>query len=262
MAGVAPASVLVLAGQREGERDALRAAAGADWKALIAVGGVPMLARVADALAAAFPAVPVTVSGLPAQVLAQVALPAPARALAGGSGPAESVARAFETGGLALPALVTTADHALLTPAMLAHFAAASAAAGADMTVGLAEQSVIEAAWPGTRRTYLRLGGRGYSGCNLFWVASPRALAAIRFWRQVEADRKRPWRIARRFGPGALAWLALTRPGPERAFAFLSRRIGARVAPVILPFAEAAIDVDKPEDLALAEAALARRQAG
>jgi CTP:molybdopterin cytidylyltransferase MocA len=41
----------------------------------------------------------------------------------------------------------------------------------------------------------------------------------------------------------------------------LSRRSGARLAVVALPFAEAAIDVDKPADLALAEAALARREA-
>jgi hypothetical protein len=31
----------------------------------------------------------------------------------------------------------------------------------------------------------------------------------------------------------------------------LSKRLGARVSPIILPFAEAAIDVDKPGDLRL-----------
>ena len=36
------------------------------------------------------------------------------------------------------------------------------------------------------------------------------------------------------------------------------RVIGARVAAVRLPFAEAAIDVDKPADLALVEAILSR----
>ena len=38
--------------------------------------------------------------------------------------------------------------------------------------------------------------------------------------------------------------------------------IGARVAAVRLPFAEAAIDVDKPADLELVEAILGRRAGG
>jgi hypothetical protein len=41
----------------------------------------------------------------------------------------------------------------------------------------------------------------------------------------------------------------------------LSRRLGAEVRPVILPFAEAAIDVDKPGDLALVRGILAGRAA-
>ena len=44
-------------------------------------------------------------------------------------------------------------------------------------------------------------------------------------------------------------------------FALLSRRLGATVAPVILPFAEAAIDVDSAGDLALVRGILAARAA-
>ena len=39
----------------------------------------------------------------------------------------------------------------------------------------------------------------------------------------------------------------------ERAFAIASRRIGIVARPILLPFAEAAIDVDKPADKELAE---------
>jgi hypothetical protein len=47
---------------------------------------------------------------------------------------------------------------------------------------------------------------------------------------------------------------------PARAFGYMSKRLGLKVAPVFLPFAEAAIDVDKPSDHALAERILKKRQ--
>lgn len=253
--------MLILAGRRAGERDALLVSAGVDSKAFIPVAGKPMLRRVVEALAGSRWHAPIRVSGLDEAALAVLALPqgldlAPTLAEPG-AGPAGSVLAAIERGGLALPVLVVTCDHALLRPEIVDHFASEALRGGADLAVGLAEEQVIRAAHPDTRRTYLRFGGRGYSGCNLFLVARPAALEAIRFWQQAERDRKRPWRIARRFGPLALLWLVLRRPGIEAAFAFLSRRIGVRVAPVVLPYAEAAIDVDKPADLALVERLLA-----
>jgi len=257
-------SMLVLAGRRAGERDALLDAAGVASKAFVPVAGSPMLARVIAALAASGSRAPIHVSGLDRAGLARLDLPPGAdpdtAPDAPAGGPAGSVLAAVEEGGLALPVLVVTCDHALLRPDMVDHFVSEALRRDADLAVGLAEERVIQAAYPETRRTYLRLGGVGYSGCNLFLVTRPAGLNAIRFWQRAERDRKRPWRIARRFGPLALLWLVLRRPGVEAAFAFLSRRIGVRVAPVLLPFAEAAIDVDKPADLALVERILARRE--
>jgi hypothetical protein len=45
------------------------------------------------------------------------------------------------------------------------------------------------------------------------------------------------------------------------AFEAVSKKLGITAAPVLLPFAEAAIDVDKPSDLALVEEILAARRA-
>ena len=45
----------------------------------------------------------------------------------------------------------------------------------------------------------------------------------------------------------------------DQALARLSAAMGAKGAAAILPFAEAAIDVDKPEDLALVETIVAKR---
>ncbi len=45
----------------------------------------------------------------------------------------------------------------------------------------------------------------------------------------------------------------------EQAFAYLSRKAGAVIRHVEIPVAEAAIDVDKPADLELAERILGGR---
>ena len=84
----------------------------------------------------------------------------------------------------------------------------------------------------------------------------------MNFWRRVESQRKRPWRFARAFGPRALLAYLFGRLTLDDAMREASRILGVRAAAVDLPFAEAAIDVDKPADLTLAEDILRRRGDG
>lgn len=260
MPGTQPLHALVLAGTRAGG-DALCLSEGVDSKAVIDIAGQPMLSRVLRALAASRAGLVPWVLGLEGVGLRQAADGMDCQPVtAQGRGPASSLLAALN-GQVSVPLLVTTCDHALLTPEMIDMFVEKSLQSGADLTVGLADRATIEAAYPETRRTYLRLGGDELSGCNLFYLATPQALAVIRFWQAVEQDRKKPWRIAWRFGPlTALRILLSRRGGAAAVFALLSRRLGARVAPVILPFAEAAIDVDKPGDLALVREIYAGRR--
>ena len=255
-----PVQVLVLAGARAAG-DPLCDAEGVASKAVIDIVGQPMLSRVLRALGASRANAPAWVLGLDGAALEIAADGIPCQPLASeGRGPASSLIRALE-GPISTPLLVTTCDHALLTPAMVDSFLAQSMASGADMTVGFAERSVIEAEYPETKRTYLRLGGAQLSGCNLFYLASPAALEVIRFWQSAEQDRKKPWRIAWRFGPLTALRILMSRAGPDAVFALLSRQLGARVSPVTLEFAEAAIDVDKPGDLVLVREILTARDA-
>ena len=76
-------------------------------------------------------------------------------------------------------------------------------------------------------------------------------------WHRVENDRKQPWRLVQSFGIVPLLRYALGTLTLDAAFAAASRTLGVKVAPVLLPFAEGAIDVDKPSDLELAESILA-----
>lgn len=263
--GAAPFTALVLAGSR-GPDDPVAAATGVAHKCLAPVAGVPMAVRVVEALAAS-PEVgrialtledPGLVEHLPA--LRPLIEAGRCTVLRSGATPSRSVQRALDELRRPLPLLVTTGDHALLTPAMVAHFCAAARASGADLAAGLTPASAIRRAYPHAKRTYLRFRDERYSGANLFAVLQPDGRRAVAFWRRVEQERKRPWRLVRAFGWRPLAAYLLGRLTLEDALARASQVIGARLAAVVMPQAEAAIDVDKPADLMLAEAILAGRR--
>ena len=131
-----------------------------------------------------------------------------------------------------------------------AFFEAANASDG-DLVVALVRSETILKRFPAAKRTYLRFRDGHFSGANLFLVRSEAALRAIEFWKRAEQHRKQPWRIVREFGLGALVAFALGRLDLDAAFARASQVVGARVTPVVLPMAEAAVDVDKLSDLEL-----------
>ncbi|MGV3553736.1 MAG: nucleotidyltransferase family protein [Croceibacterium sp.] len=246
--------VLVLAGSRPGARDPVADGERVPHKVLAMVEGRTLLERVIGA-ARAFGTPEVAVSANHPAVEAE-ARRLGATLLPTASGPSESVCKAFERYGA--PLLVTTADHALLDPAWLRALVDGTPA-GADVSLMLARRPLVEQAAKGTTRTWLRLADGHWSGCNLFLLASPQAARAAQAWREVEAERKRPWRLARRLGLGTLLDYALGRLTMEAAIARLGRRIGLDAALVPAPDGRAAIDVDRPEDLALVRRLAAER---
>jgi hypothetical protein len=151
------------------------------------------------------------------------------------------------------PMLVTTADHALLRSEWVRAFLD-DAPRDADVCILLARRETVERDAPTTRRTWLRFADGDWSGCNLFLLATPRAAAALALWQQVERDRKRPWRIVMRLGPGMLLRYVLRRLTLAEAVARIGATAGIKAAIVESPFGLAAVDVDKPADLDLVRA--------
>ncbi|MDB5717601.1 MAG: hypothetical protein JWM38_1028 [Sphingomonas bacterium] len=254
-------TAIVLAGQRPGG-DPLAAVAGVPFKALIPVAGEPMVARVIRTLLAA-PSIDhvVVLAQEPDRLLALapewIARDPRVRRAIGGGGISQSLAEVVGTDVAPWPVLVTTADHPLLTVAMIETFLAG--VGDADVAVAMAERTVIHAAYPENRRTWLKFADGAWSGANLFALGGPPARAALASWSEVEQDRKKALRLIWHFGP-ILALRAISRTiGLNAALAAAGRRLGIVARLVAMPQAEAAIDVDKPSDLALAERILAAR---
>lgn len=223
-------------------------------KCLVPVAGVAMLARVVGALKACRSIGEISVSiDDPAPVETALGADAQVEVVSSSTSAPASVLSALERPSTKWPVLVTAADHALLTPEIVSHFLQAAAGSGADLAVGLATRQTISAELPTTKRTYLKFSDVHVSGCNLFALNTAQGLAFVRFWQQADKNRKRPWKLIGAFGVWPLLlWLA-GRLTLERAFEMASERLGATARPVLLPFAVAAVDVDKPEDKALVE---------
>ena len=248
-------TALILAGSR-GPAEPVARAAGVSHKAFAAVAGRTMIERVFATLRAAPEVGRIVVSIEPSAP----ALPQGVERLDAAGSPARSVAAALEISGT--PLLVTTADHPLLTAAMVADFLAAAEAAGADVAAAVSRRAVVEAAGNPARRTWLRFRDGDISGCNLFALRAPEAAAAVRFWQRLEADRKRPWKMAFAIGPATLLAYGVGRLSLDGAARALGRAAGCRAALVVLDHPDAAHDVDKPADLAFADARLRAREGG
>ena len=239
-------TALVLAGSRPG-RDDFAESHGTDLKALIPVGGVPMVVRPVRALLAAPDIAAVRVLAQQAERVAAV-LPQDARLSVESSGAtiAATLEAMLADPGTTFPLLVTTADHALLDGAMIADFCAA--AAGADVAIGLVERAKLDARLPQTKRTWLRFRGGAYSGANLFAFGSREAARAVALWRGVEQDRKKGIRMIAALGPAVLLGAVLRVLTLDQTLARIGRRLGLTIRKVELANPLAAVDVDKPAD--------------
>ncbi|MDP4823206.1 MAG: nucleotidyltransferase family protein, partial [Aestuariivirgaceae bacterium] len=232
---------------------------GVTHKCLLEVGGIPMLARVVVVLNR-HPAIGRILISIEDETLIKKALgrdAAHVEFIRSGDSAAASALLALNSGRLAHPVLLTTADHALLTPEMVTDFIAASESVNADLTVGLARAEVILKAYPNAKRTFLKFGRDRVSGCNLYGLKTANSARVLQFWRAVEQDRKSPLKLMRAFGPRLLLAWATGLTSLHGAFKLASKRLGVIAVPVLMRQANAAVDVDKPADKELVERILA-----
>lgn len=264
-------SAIVLAGERPGGSPLARAL-GLPAAVLAQLGGRSTMARVLDALRGSRSVCGGVVCGPATEVLEQA--PELREQLARGdfrwqapaAGPAASAAAAAVALGTR-PLLVTTADHGLLDSGTVDVFcasalAAGSAAPGPDVVVGLVPYQRVHAAFPDSRRTRLRFSDGEYCGSNLFAVLTERGIEALRFWSEVEAHRKSPWKIARRLGLTTLLRYLTRTLSLADALAAISRRAGCTLGWVAISEPRAAVDIDSLADWELARELLAREADG
>jgi len=257
-------SAVVLAGERPGRSDFSREL-GLAASVLVEVAGKSALARVIEALESSESVEAGVLCGPAENVFQenpefqQVLEGSSFRWMAPKMGPSASALAGIEQLN-SFPTLLTAGDHALLTAGLVDDFCTRALDLDVDVVFGLAPYSVVQAAFPESKRTVLKFSDGQYCGTNLFAILGPEGKAGPAFWSRVEADRKRPWRMVRRMGLGVglsmLLRYLLGRLTLDSVVDSLSRVMGCRVGCVLIDEPRVAVDVDSVADRDLAERVL------
>ncbi len=246
-------TAIILAGARPGQ-DPVAEAAGVACKSFAPIGDRPMVHRVLDAVAAARQVGTLILCG-PSRSIIEKEPKLQSRLVRNEfnwidsqSTPSLSTYHALQAFPNSKPVLLTTADHAFLTPQIVDFFCSAARQMECDVAVGLTGYEGVMSAYPETRRTAIKFKDGAYSGCNLFAFLNSDSDRATLFWRRIEQERKKPLRMMRMLGWWSVTKYLLGRISLDEGLEALSKKMQLELRPVLLPFSEAAIDVDTVDD--------------
>jgi len=257
-------SAVVLAGERPGRSDFSREL-GLPASVLVEVAGKSALARVIKALESSESVAAGVLCGPAENVyrenpeFQQILQGSSFHWMAPETGPSASALAGIERLNR-FPTLLTAGDHALLTAGLVDDFCTRARELEVDIVIGFTPYSIVRAAFPESKRTVLKFSDGQLCGTNLFAVLGPEGKAGPAFWSRLEADRKRPWAMARLLGLGmGLSMLLRYLTGRltlDSVLGSLSRAMGCRVGYVLMDDPRVAVDVDSVADRDLAERVL------
>lgn len=243
-----PINALILAGSRQGQQDPLALHAHVSHKAIIPILGKPMIEYVTETLAKIECIDKIAVSIEKPDSVNDI-LPNFIKYLPTSPGPSASIIQAIQT--LGTPLFVTTADNPLLQPEWVEYFIQEAEASQCDLAVGIALKEQIEKDVPNTKRTYIKLADGSFSGCNIFMFRTPHSIQVAKLWQKLESYRKKPFRMGFHLGYTIILRYILhrlTRNALKRRIFKLTK---VKTHFVLMPWGQAAVDVDKPDDLNL-----------
>ncbi|MFN8462686.1 MAG: nucleotidyltransferase family protein [Anaerolineales bacterium] len=129
-----------------------------------------------------------------------------------------------------------------------------------DLYYGVCSREVMEERYPGSNRTYTRLKDIELCGSDINLCHVRMATEHLDLWESLLGARKSPLAQASKLGLGLLFALATRQLTLESAVTRISERIGIKGRAVIWPYAEPCMDVDKPHQLEMMRADLAKSQ--
>jgi hypothetical protein len=256
-------TALVLAASR-GNLDPLAQAGGVSHKCFIDIAGRPMLHRVVEAVMASPRVKHVIVAIEPdsmeeaKQILASLPGADAIEYVASRDNIGTSVAAVAREE--LLPLIVTTGDNALHTEEMVTFFCAALDEVTEDAALGLTPASYVLEKYPEGNRAFHRFRDGAFSSCNLYAVLTPKGIEGAQVFRSGGQFGKKPKRLIGAFGLFAFLLYKSRLFKLKTVLRTLSRGIKVRTAPVLMPFAEGPIDVDRQVDWDLANRIVAARE--
>jgi GTP:adenosylcobinamide-phosphate guanylyltransferase len=253
---------IVTAGGIPQPEDPLYAYSNGDSKALIDVAGKPMIQWVLDALSDTKNVDNVIVIGLSPK--SGVTCKKPMHFVSNqGRMLANIVAgvnKALELDKKAKYVLIVSSDIPALKPEMVDWLVDTCMETKDDLYYGVCTREVMEGRFPGSNRTYTKLKGIELCGADMNITHVRMATEHLDMWESLIGTRKSPLKQAGIIGLGILFQVATRSITLEALVEKVCKRIGIKGRAIIWPHAEACMDVDKPHQLELLRADLAKEQ--
>ena len=129
-----------------------------------------------------------------------------------------------------------------------------------DLYYGVCPKDVMEARFPGSKRTYTHLKDMDVCGADMNVTHVRMATEHLDMWESLIGSRKSPLKQAGIIGFGTLFALFTRRLTLEDAVQRVCDRIGIKGRAIVWPYAEPCMDIDKPSQLELLREDLAKQQ--
>ena len=232
-------------------------------KALIPIMGRPMIAYVIDALAGSRYIEHIVVVALDPSTDVQLRVPVEYVPDAGDilsnteAGIQYVLAHYYDLDAV----LLSTSDVPTITPTIVDAFIERCLQTDHDLYYAIVQRSVMEARFPESQRTYVHLRNGDVAGGDVILIRPGLVVNKRDLWRDLSEARKSPLRQARMFGLRPLLKLIARRLSLAEAEQRACHVLGVNGRAVPFPYAEVAMDVDKPFQLEIARAELESRAA-
>lgn len=251
-------NIVILTGGREGHKQLL-AGTGLANKALLPVGGRPMVCSVFEAAAATRYKTQMFISTGDPDIM-NLEMTKPFTVLPSEDNAVQSFLRSLERVPGEDHVLFISGDHPLLTPEMIEHFVDESLRRELDFAIAVVSRKLVQRDYPQSRRTYLPVRGDGISGANMYLVHKKRFTQAnVDFMEAIDRNRKQHWKSIFLMDPITIIQGLLRMLDAKELVERGSRKMGCKTSVVMMPWAECCMDVDKVSDKVLAEQILSRR---
>ncbi|MCA9930404.1 MAG: nucleotidyltransferase family protein [Anaerolineales bacterium] len=147
--------------------------------------------------------------------------------------------------------MLSSADIPAITPAIVNAFIESCRPHDRAIYYNFVDKPTMDGRFPGSNRTFVKLKGTEIAGGDMLLVDAALADSHTDLWQALTEGRKHAWKLARVVGLGFLIKFLFHRVGLADIEATAERIIGKPVQVVLSPFAELAMDADKPHQVDL-----------
>jgi len=240
--------VAILAGQAT-EPDALTLETGEPCKALLQIKGRPMVSYVINALRESGRIGRLVLVGLSGEQLDMATSELPLISLPSRQEIVDNMLSAIEALGDVEWVLFCSSDIPLLTPEAVRDLLARCEAAPADLYYPIVSREAMESRFPGSGRSFRQLVDGSFAGGDIYLVRPGVLRANADFARILTARRKSGWRLAKALGLRVILGFLTHRLRIAELEAHVGKILHCTCKAIISPYAELAMDVDKPGHL-------------